>query len=376
MRIEALEMLADWAEPDPRDRVLNAYRPLSSRSLEDASKALAPQIDILMASEASVREKAIEVAAILGIRKIIPLLVERVADAQLSPTIRATALRGLARLDRAKAVAISRQVKMLPATELLYAAIGVLAQYDSKGSLKKFIEATQSRSVKVRQLGWDILAKSAAPDALASIVGGVQSYLSGELPPDVHLNVLDAAKGKLDDKLQASLAEHRQSLASSDALGPWLVALEGGDLDKGGRLFHENTNLSCLRCHKVDRAGGEVGPNLTIIGREKDRRYMLESICLPNAQIAKGFETAVIADDEGKVFTGVVKTENDDYIELIQNDGSQKRVLIDEIVAHRKGKSPMPEDLIKHMTMRELRDMVAYLASLKVDPREEEERTE
>jgi quinoprotein glucose dehydrogenase len=93
-------------------------------------------------------------------------------------------------------------------------------------------------------------------------------------------------------------------------------------------------------------------------------------------QIAKGFETAVIADDTGKVFTGIVKTENDDYIELIQNDGSQQRVLVDEIVARRKGKSSMPEDLITHMTKRQLRDIVAFLASLKVDPREEEEETE
>jgi quinoprotein glucose dehydrogenase len=37
----------------------------------------------------------------------------------------------------------------------------------------------------------------------------------------------------------------------------------------------------------------------------------------------------------------------------------------------------MPEDLIKFMTPRELRDLVAYLASLKVDPRAEtEERAE
>lgn len=29
----------------------------------------------------------------------------------------------------------------------------------------------------------------------------------------------------------------------------------------------------------------------------------------------------------------------------------------------------MPADLIKHLTPRELRDLVAYLSSLKVDPR-------
>ena len=137
-------------------------------------------------------------------------------------------------------------------------------------------------------------------------------------------------------------------------------------------MFFENTKLSCLRCHKVDRAGGEVGPNLTVIGKEKDRRYLLESICLPNAQVAKGFETAMILNDSGQTFTGIVKSENEDFVDLVQSDGSQVRIPVEEIEARRKGKSSMPDDLIQQMSNRELRDLVAYLASLKVDPRTEE----
>ncbi len=373
MRIEALTMLANWTSPDPLDRVLHAYRPLPSRPMNDASEALSPQIESLLASQEIVREKAIEVAAILGINKIVPLLVQRVADVQLSPAVRANAIQALSRLDRVKAIAWSRQVKMSPATELLPAALKVLAKYDSKKSLGKFIEATKSRSMEVRQLGWDILAKSEQPEALAAIVGGVQTYLSGELPSDVHLNVMEAAQGKLDDTLEQSLIEHGRACAEADSLSRWLVALDGGDAEAGRQLFFESTKLSCVRCHKVDRAGGEVGPNLTLIGKQKDRRYLLESICLPDAQIAKGFETTVIANDEGRVFTGIVKTKNDDYIELIEADGTLRRVMIDEIVARQEGKSSMPDDLVKLMSLRELRDLVAYLTTLQVDPRAEDE---
>ena len=55
--------------------------------------ALAPHIDGLMTSEDAVREQAIEVAAALGIRKIIPRLIERVTDAKLIPAMRANSLR-------------------------------------------------------------------------------------------------------------------------------------------------------------------------------------------------------------------------------------------------------------------------------------------
>lgn len=43
----------------------------------------------------------------------------------------------------------------------------------------------------------------------------------------------------------------------------------------------------CLRCHKVNGKEGDVGPDLAKIAKEKDRRYLLESICLPSRVIAK-----------------------------------------------------------------------------------------
>jgi quinoprotein glucose dehydrogenase len=60
-----------------------------------------------------------------------------------------------------------------------------------------------------------------------------------------------------------------------------------------------------------------------------------------------------------------VRSETEEYIDLIKADGTQVRVLIDEIVARRRGQSAMPADLIKYMSLRELRDLVAYLSSLK-----------
>lgn len=368
MRVEALEMLGAWTNPDPRDRVLGRFRPLDPRPAKPAADALSAQVETLMTADGVVREKAIEIASGLGLKKIIPMLVQRVGDAEKRPTLRANSLRALANLDPKQAAALARKVKMVPTTALLPASLEVLWRVDPKNSMDRFVTATQSRDVKVRQLAWDILAKLDDPKASAAIAAGVNDYLRGKLSDDVHLNVLEAANGRVDAKLSEKLAAHAES-AKTDPLGPWLASLQGGDSAKGEKIFMEKTEVSCLRCHKVDRAGGEVGPNLTLIGKQRDRRYLLESICVPNAQIAKGFETAVIADDIGQSYTGIVKAENDEFIELIQADGSQKRVYLDEIVARRKGNSSMPADLAKFLSPRELRDLVAYLANLQVDPR-------
>jgi len=369
MRVEALEMLGQWEKPDPRDRVLNAYRPLVDRNGVVAKKALEPHIDSLITAPELVREKAIEVASRLGFSGIAPVLVNRVSDTSLSPSARAVSLAALNRLNPTSAVALAKQVKLKPVTELLPEALKILARHDSETSLPRFIEATESRNLKVRQLAWDILAECDGTEAVAMIETGVRSYLAATLSPDVHLNVIEAAKEKIGGELQAALDEHGKTLSEKDPLAPWLVSLHGGDVAKGRKSFFENTKLSCLRCHKIDRAGGAVGPELTRIGGQKDRRYLLESICLPNTQIAKNFETAVIANDLGQVFTGIVKTENEEFVELVQNDGGQVRILIEEIAARRKGNSSMPADLAKLMSKRELRDLVAYLVSLKAGKR-------
>ncbi len=122
MRIEAIDMLARWSNPGPKDRVLGSYRPLESRPAAVAADALSPRIDSLMTAEDVVRERAIEVAAQLGLKKIIPLLVQRVADDQQRPTLRANSLRALARLDPKQALGLSNQVKMVPPTALLRGA--------------------------------------------------------------------------------------------------------------------------------------------------------------------------------------------------------------------------------------------------------------
>jgi quinoprotein glucose dehydrogenase len=172
----------------------------------------------------------------------------------------------------------------------------------------------------------------------------------------------------LDDALAKQLADHRSKLESSDPLGKWMLSLEGGDATSGIDVY-ARTQLSCVRCHKVGETGGEVGPNLSAIGKQRDRRYLLESICLPDAVIAKGFETVVIADDNGQVFTGIVKREDDEVVELIQPDGKVVLIDIESIVGRKRGKSAMPEELTTYMSLRELRDLVAYLVTLQADPK-------
>ncbi|MEM0924434.1 MAG: PVC-type heme-binding CxxCH protein [Planctomycetota bacterium] len=377
MRIEALDLLSHWVSDEPLDRVTGDYRPLAleNRQLSVAAEAVEPLIDLLLAAPKPIRLKTIDTAAELGIDKIANELIAQFQKQGSAGESRGRALRALAKMNEEKAVELARAVPV----ESLRGSVGLavletLVTLQDKlpkgeGIASTLVTATDTGDLRVKQAAWDLLATTKTPVATDALRKAVQQYIAGELDPKVQLNVLQAAEGQLNDELAERLAMHRLEVAAADPLGPWLDSLAGGNVESGRRLFFEKTELSCVRCHKVARAGGEVGPELTTIAKNRDARYLLESICLPDAKIAEGFETAVIIDIDGRVHGGIVRLETDDYLELILADGTQKRILQDDIEIRRKGNSSMPMDLIKQMSARELRDLVAYLASLKADPR-------
>jgi len=49
------------------------------------------------------------------------------------------------------------------------------------------------------------------------------------------------------------------------------------------------SHFTCDACHKIEGAGGELGPDLSHIGDRRDAAYIRRSILDPNADIAEGF---------------------------------------------------------------------------------------
>src|SRR6185437_7314101 len=101
------------------------------------------------------------------------------------------------------------------------------------------------------------------------------------------------------------------------------------------------------------------------IGKRQDRRYLLEAIVAPNRQIAKGFETLVLATSDGQVQTGILKEDDGKNLRLITPEGKLLTIAKGDIEEQKRGASAMPEDLLKNLSRSEIRDLVEYLAGLK-----------
>ena len=157
--------------------------------------------------------------------------------------------------------------------------------------------------------------------------------------------------------------------ASADPLEPYRPHLEDGDAERGRVLFHTNLKVRCSACHKVGRLGGGfVGPDLSAVGKRLPKEKLLESLIVPSATIAKGYETVVVVTDSGRIYSGIVTSESDQELTLALPQGGSVTVPaeeIDEKIAATV--STMPQ-MANSFSVQEIADLVAYLGSLQMTP--------
>jgi len=147
--------------------------------------------------------------------------------------------------------------------------------------------------------------------------------------------------------------------------GPAL--LMEGDPEMGEDLFFDlESPAGCAKCHTVKDKGGKVGPELTTIASAQPLEYIIEAILKPSAVIVTGFEPTLIITKNGRYITGIVQREDDQVIELADSQGHLQKVRkaeVKEVVPQTV--SIMPENFGEILTVKDLHDILAYVATLK-----------
>jgi quinoprotein glucose dehydrogenase len=365
LRARALRNLGEWARPSGRDKIVGLWRPLEPRPAKPAADALRAHLGGIFSAPDRVRREAARLAGRLGIKEVGPVLFEMIADRKRPAAVRAETLNALAtlgdrRLSEAIAVALASDDPRLR-TE----GRRQLARREPEKALPLLETALEKGSIADRQGAFAILGELKGKPADALLTTWLDRLLAGKLAPEAHLDLLEAAGRRSTPEIKARLARHEGARSRDDPIGNYREALAGGDADAGRRIFFERSSVSCLRCHKVKGIGGDVGPDLTGIGTRQKRDYLLESIVDPNRQIAKGFETVELTLASGRFVTGIIKTEDARAVKLMTAEGALVTVAKADIDDRRRGKSSMPDDLIKYLSKVDLRDLVEFLAGLK-----------
>jgi quinoprotein glucose dehydrogenase len=367
LRLEALDMLHDWAKPSSRDRVLGLWRPLAERPADPAAHALRKNLAGAFKGSEAVRSKTAQVAAALGIQEVIPELHSILADKSQSAETRASALPALLALNDPDLETVARKSITDDSSPVRAAARSLLAQRGAADAVSLLAAALTTGDRLERQSALAALGTCNDPSACQPLHTALDDLLANKYPADARLDLLLAAAKRKDDALQAKITSYESRRVSDDPLAPYAECLEGGDAARGRQLFFERAQLSCVRCHKIGDTGGDVGPELTKITSkietDKKRDYLLEAIITPSKTIAKNFETVVILDTDGQQHTGILRQEDDQKLTLITAEAKLITISKANIEARKPGKSSMPEDLIKYLTKPELRDLVEFLAT-------------
>jgi putative membrane-bound dehydrogenase-like protein len=138
-----------------------------------------------------------------------------------------------------------------------------------------------------------------------------------------------------------------------------------GDELRGRDVFF-GTRAVCSTCHTVRGEGAHVGPDLSKIGAARTGRDLLEAIVFPSASFARGYEPYVVATEDGRVQTGVIRFETGDSIVLATPDRLERAIPRRSIEAIEPSRvSVMPRGLEANLSDNELADLLAFLQSLK-----------
>jgi quinoprotein glucose dehydrogenase len=222
----------------------------------------------------------------------------------------------------------------------------------------------QSGRLRAQQRALARLGKHRDPAAAQLLLEQFERYRAGNLPTALWIELFEAAAQSRNRDLSARLAEEEARLKqSNDPLAQFHQCLEGGDGEAGEKIFRQKLEAGCVRCHSVDGAGGEIGPDLTWLRRSSERMHLLESVILPNATIATGFSSEHLKLKSGEELSGVVKAESDHRLVLTSIvDGTKRTVRGEDIEKRSPLPSPMPPYFGTVLTKRELRDLIEFLA--------------
>jgi putative heme-binding domain-containing protein len=139
-----------------------------------------------------------------------------------------------------------------------------------------------------------------------------------------------------------------------------------GDPLRGRAVFFDPKGVACIRCHRVRGEGGDLGPDLTGVGTKYDRAFLAESILYPSKQIAEGYQQTVVRMKDGRVLSGLVRSETSEELALADAEGKRHVLRTSEIEIRRGSDvSLMPDNLHSALTPEDFANLVAFLAALR-----------
>ena len=329
---------------------------------------LTPVLEALKSRDGALQQAAVDCIGAWRLESLRSPVAAIVNDPQSEPSVRLAAIRGISQLGGEASKQLLASLSSSDSPESLRAAaIASLIPIDTPRAAALSVKLlSQSQDVPVQAAiinsflqhkgGPDVLALALADQRLAEDVAKIALRIitgSGRQEPK-----LTEAISKAGNIVSAAKKLSKEEMSS-------LVATikETGNAAHGEQIFRR-AELNCLKCHAVGGAGGKVGPDLVSVGSSAQIDYLVDSILDPNKNVKEGFQSLVVATDEGKVLTGIKVRETDTDLLLRDVEDREFAIPLKSIEDQKSGSSLMPVGLVDKLTRSELIDLVRFMSEL------------
>ena len=235
------------------------------------------------------------------------------------------------------------------------AAAEQVSNFSESPAVDLLIESVVSLSPQSRRKA--LAALASRPKSAARLLGAVAGGVLPEtqIPSQLRQNLLRHR----DNKVAALAKQTFGDTHDRDAIvREYSRVLDSrGDIDRGANLFQK----VCASCHRLGNHGSHVGPDLEPL-RNRGAQFMLSNILDPNREIDARYEGYIVATNDGRSLSGIMKDDSTNSVTLLQADGKEvtiQKSQIDEFAS--TGRSLMPDGLERELTEQGLADVIAFL---------------
>lgn len=137
-----------------------------------------------------------------------------------------------------------------------------------------------------------------------------------------------------------------------------------GDAQRGAAVIGMPA-AACMSCHKIGRQGGEIGPDLSEVGKRLSPQEIVESVLWPNRVVKPEYIPILVTTTGGEDIQGYRESESDAELVLREpGTATTHRIKKNAIQQRRKLNTLMPDGLVAAMSPEQRRDLFRFLIDL------------
>jgi putative heme-binding domain-containing protein len=321
-------------------------------------EALAALLDVRPLSESAKLAENEQIAAIMALAS------STAVDGTLAESLRTTAIQLIAREPKLADSTVAAAGQLLAPQQsppIQAAMVSRLSNRSEPSVAVELLKRWRNYSPTLRGQIMNVLLSREPWTAILLDAIESQDVLAADFDAATRQRLLTLKQADLRARAEKLLAASSTSDRQA-AMEEYAAALRmPADIVAGQKVFA----AKCASCHRLGDVGKNIGPNLASL-TDKSPAAFFTSILDPNRAVEAKYLSYTVADTDGRVQSGLIKTETATSITLVTSEAKEVSILRSEIEdLNSSGRSLMPDGLEKEVSLQDVANLLGYLQSVK-----------